>query len=245
MSITVRNVAVTEILKWLLTALSLFRRRWWLWVPMMMLSFAPIFAISALQLDPFVGKATTFMFGALGGIVPIVYGVAQWQSRRVLDVLAGNIGALVGVAIATTVLNLFVWKFVELPVLRLVANADELLGYSGDFSKSELTRPRVWVDGIHTFIVMFFASPIVLASAVVLLRKVGALAALSASARAFAVNSLTFVALALVMTVLHAFVDEPMWLFAMHAVFFLFVVAPVYMILSIIMANDMCGAQSS
>ena len=244
MSIAVRTVAGAEILTWFRTAFSLFRRRWWVWLPMMILSFAPMFAISALRLDPFVGKATTFLLGALVGVVPMVHGVAQWQSRRFRDVLAGNLGALVGVAIATTVLNLLVWQLVELPVLSLVANASELVLYSGDFSKPELTRPRMWVDAIHSFIVMFFISPVLLAPAVVLLRKVGALAALSTSARAFAINPLIFAALALVMTVLHAFVDEPLWLFATQAVFFLFVVAPVSMILSILMANGMCDEQS-
>ena len=243
MSIAVRTVTATEMLKWLRTALSLFRRRWWVWLPMMILSFAPIFAISALHLDPFVGKATTFLLGALVGIVPVVYGVALWQSRRFRDVLAGNIGALVGVAIATTVWNLLVWKLVELPVLGLIANESELAAYSFDFSKPDLARPRVWVDAIHTFIVMFFASPTVIAPAIVLLRKVSVLVALSASVRAFAVNSLIFATLALVMTVLHAFVDKPMWLFATQAVLFLFVVAPAYMILSILMASGMCDAQ--
>lgn len=220
-------------------SLSLFRGRWWIWLLLTILIFAPIMAIPAFHLDPLSNKVIAALLASLVGIFPSLYGIAQYRSQTIRSVLSGNFGALIAVVIATTLLNLFVWKFVELPVLGLVATPGELTVYGGDFSSADLARPRAWVDAIHSCIVFLFASPLLIAPLIVLLRKLNAAEALSMAIHAFLANWRIFVAIALAMTALHAFVDTPSWLFALQAILFLFVVTPIFTLFSILMADQM------
>ena len=222
------------------SSISFYLQRWWVWLILSLISVAAVFASATMLADPITKKIATLVFSSVAGILMIVYALGQHKSTRFRDLISSNISPLLGVALLLGAVNLVVWKFVELPILNLVATPGEAAIYAGLPPSGDLKVARPWVDALHTIIVFVCDSPLLLAPIFVITHGLNSAQALILSIRAFAANWLLFLVLAIAQMGLHTFIQEPAWVFAIQAAMFIFVVAPIFTILGVIMADRIC-----
>ena len=238
MTTSVRSISAAEFVAIMRQSFLLFFKRCWTWPLIMVLSFAPAFVGAALPADPIVKKAFVYFGASLAGIIASAYAVSRYKNNTLLQCVRQHGWALFGVALLGLLLSFMIWKCIELPALSLFATASEMAVYASD-PVTDDAAPRLWIDALHTFIVVILSSPLSLATALVMMRGLAALPAALASARCFASNWLIFLVLALVTTFLHAFIQQPTWFFMIHLAIYIFIFTPILTILGVIMADRM------
>ena len=78
-----------------------------------------------------------------------------------------------------------------------------------------------------------------MASAIVIMRKLGIVSAIGLSVRCFAANWEIFLSLSLITTILHAFIQEPKWVLFVQLAIYMFVVTPVLTIINVVVTDHM------
>ena len=239
MTISVVSISASEFVAVARQSFRLFLKHWWTWPLIMILSFAPAFIGAVLPFDPTLKKGFVLFGASLACIIATSYAACHYKMETLVKCVKENGWPLLGVALFSLVSSLAIWKFIELPTLSFFATADEMAVYSGDTASIHATAPRHWIDALHTFIFVLCASPFSMASALVVIRKLGVASAISASVRCFAANWVIFLLLVLATTILHAFIQEPTWFLLVQLSIYIFIFTPVLTIVNVVMADQM------
>lgn len=239
MTISIVSMSASEFVAVARQSFRLFLKHWWTWPLIMILTFAPVFIGAVLPLDPILKKGFTLLGASLAGIIATSYAACHYKMETLVNCVKESGWPLFGVALFSLVSSLAIWKFIELPALSLFATADEMAVYRGDAASINATAPRHWIDALHTFIFLFCASPFSMAPALVIIRKLGVVSAVSVSVRCFVANWAIFLALVLATTILHEFIQEPTWVLLVQLAIYMFVVTPVLTIVNVVMADQM------
>ena len=239
MTTSVVSISASEFVAVARQSFRLFLAHWWKWTLIMILSFAPAFVGAVLPFDPIFKKSFVLFGASLAGIVATTYAVCHYKMATLATCVRGSWWRLFGVALFSLVTFLAIWKLIELPTLSLFATAGEMAVYSGDAASTDTTAPRHWIDALHSFIFIFFVSPFSMASAIVIMRKLGIVSAIGLSVRCFAANWEIFLSLSLITTILHAFIQEPKWVLFVQLAIYMFVVTPVLTIINVVVTDHM------
>ena len=242
MTTSVVTISASEFLAVTRQSCRLFLKHWWKWPLIMILSFAPAFVGAVLPFDPIFKKGFVLFGASLAGIIATAFAFCHYKMETLVNCVKESWWRLFGIALFSLVSSLAIWKLIELPALSLFATAGEMAVYSGDAVSTDAIAPRHWVDAVHSFIFIFCASPFSMASALVIMRKLGTVSAIVVSVRCFAANWAIFLSLALITTILHAFIQEPKWFLFVQLAIYMFVVTPVLTTVNVVMADQMTCA---